>query len=157
MCIRDRPWEGYNFEDAVLINQRLVYDDVFISLHIERYETEIRETQFGPEEITPKPNEKNLLNLLDNNGIIKLGTWVKEGDILVGKTSPVGKRKLSAYEKLLFDIIGKSIPTKKDTSLQVPLGIKGRVIHIEIIENESSSNLKTKSFTKVNKLSLIHI
>ena len=149
------PWEGYNFEDAVLINQRLVYDDIFTSLHIERYETEIRETQFGPEEITAKPNDK-ILNFLDNNGIIKLGTWVKEGDILVGKTSPIGKRQLSAYEKLLFDIIGKSIPTKKDTSLQVPLGIKGRVIHIEIIEKELSSNLNTKIVTNLNKKTKIN-
>jgi DNA-directed RNA polymerase subunit beta len=145
------PWEGYNFEDAVLINQRLVYDDIFTSLHIERYETEIRETQFGSEEITPKPNEKNLLNFLDNNGIVKLGTWVKEGDILVGKNSPIGKKKLSAYEKLLYDIIGKSIPKKKDTSLRVPLGIKGRVIHIEIIEKEVIFNLNKKDFIKLNK------
>ena len=136
------PWEGYNFEDAVLINQRLVYDDIFTSLHIERYETEIRETQFGSEKITPKPNEKNLINFLDNKGIIKLGTWVKEGDILVGKISPIGKKKLSSYEKLLYDIIGKSIPKTKDTSLRVPLGIKGRVIHIEIIEQETDSNVK---------------
>ena len=138
------PWEGYNFEDAVLINQRLVYDDIFTSLHIERYETEIKETQFGPEKITYKLNEKNVLNFLDNKGIIKLGTWVKEGDILVGKISPIGKKKISSYEKLLYDIIGKSIPKTKDTSLKVPLGIKGRVINIEIIEQEIYSNLNYK-------------
>lgn len=141
------PWEGYNFEDAVLINKRLVYDDIFTSLHIERYETEIRDTQFGSEELTSKLNEpkKNVFNYLNSNGIVKLGTWVEEGDILVGKVSPIGhgQKKLSAYEKLLYDIIGKSIPKTKDTSLRVPLGIKGRVIHIELIEKEISSNLNT--------------
>nr|WVH39019.1 DNA-directed RNA polymerase subunit beta [Ulva taeniata] len=136
------PWEGYNFEDAVLINKRLVYDDIFTSLHIERYETEIRDTQFGSEELTSKLNEKNLFNYLNSNGIVKLGTWVEEGDILVGKVSPtpIGQKKLSAYEKLLYDIIGKSVPKTKDTSLRVPLGIKGRVVHIELIEKEISSN-----------------
>nr|YP_010530158.1 RNA polymerase subunit beta [Ulva torta]UXW92256.1 RNA polymerase subunit beta [Ulva torta] len=137
------PWEGYNFEDAVLINKRLVYDDIFTSLHIERYETEIRDTQFGSEELTSKLNEKNLFNYLNSNGIVKLGTWVEEGDILVGKVSPIGHKKLSAYEKLLYDIIGKSIPKTKDTSLRVPLGIKGRVVHIELIEKEISSNFNT--------------
>nr|QPF96235.1 RNA polymerase beta subunit [Ulva compressa] len=134
------PWEGYNFEDAVLINKRLVYDDIFTSLHIERYETEIRDTQFGSEELTSKLNEKNSFNYLNNSGIVKLGTWVEEGDILVGKVSPIGQKKLSAYEKLLYDIIGKSIPKTKDTSLRVPLGIKGRVVHIELIEKETPSN-----------------
>ncbi len=137
------PWEGYNFEDAVLINKRLVYDDIFTSLHIERYETEIRDTQFGSEELTSKLNEKKSFNYLNSNGIIKLGTWVEEGDILVGKISPIGQKKLSAYEKLLYDIIGKSIPKTKDTSLRVPLGIKGRIVHIELIEKEISSNLNT--------------
>ena len=137
------PWEGYNFEDAVLINKRLVYDDIFTSLHIERYETEIRDTQFGSEELTSKLNEKKSFNYLNSNGIVKLGTWVEEGDILVGKISPIGQKKLSAYEKLLYDIIGKSIPKTKDTSLRVPLGIKGRIVHIELIEKEISSNLDT--------------
>jgi DNA-directed RNA polymerase subunit beta len=137
------PWEGYNFEDAVLINKRLVYDDIFTSLHIERYETEIRDTQFGPEELTSKLNEKNSFNYLNDNGIVKLGTWVEEGDVLVGKVSPIGQKKLSAYEKLLYDIIGKSIPKTKDTSLRVPLGIKGRVVHIELIEKEIPSNFNT--------------
>ena len=145
------PWEGYNFEDAVLINQRLVYDDIFTSLHIERYETEIKETKFGSEEMTYKLNEKNLINILDKRGIIRLGTWVKEGDILVGKTSPVGKKKLSAYEKLLYDIIGKSIPNKKDTSLRVPLGIKGRVVNIEVIEKDIYSVSNKTNNIKCNK------
>jgi len=137
------PWEGYNFEDAVLINKRLVYDDIFTSLHIERYETEIRDTQFGPEELTSKLNEKNSFNYLNDNGIVKLGTWVEEGDVLVGKVSPIGQKKLSAYEKLLYDIIGKSIPKTKDTSLRVPKGIKGRIVHIELIEKEIPSNFNT--------------
>lgn len=149
------PWEGYNFEDAVLINKRLVSDDIFTSLHIERYETEIRDTQFGSEELTSKLNEKNSFNYLNDNGIVKLGTWVEEGDILVGKISPIGQKKLSAYEKLLYDIIGKSIPKTKDTSLRVPLGIKGRVVHIELIEKDISStfnNLYNNNFFKKNYL-----
>nr|YP_010835633.1 RNA polymerase beta subunit [Ulva meridionalis]WFS80101.1 RNA polymerase beta subunit [Ulva meridionalis] len=148
------PWEGYNFEDAVLINKRLVYDDIFTSLHIERYETEIRDTQFGSEELTSKLNEKKSFNYLNSNGIVKLGTWVEEGDILVGKVSPIGQKKLSAYEKLLYDIIGKSVPKTKDTSLRVPLGIKGRIVHIELIEKDISSNFNTfdnNSLLKTNE------
>nr|YP_010020684.1 DNA-directed RNA polymerase subunit beta [Ulva rigida]QOK35603.1 DNA-directed RNA polymerase subunit beta [Ulva rigida]QWL15232.1 RNA polymerase beta subunit [Ulva rigida] len=149
------PWEGYNFEDAVLINKRLVYDDIFTSLHIERYETEIRDTQFGPEELTPTLNEKNSFNYLNDNGIVKLGTWIEEGDILVGKVSPIGQKKLSAYEKLLYDIIGKSIPKTKDTSLRVPLGIKGRVVHIELIEKEIPSNLNPLDNNNYEKIKII--
>ncbi len=133
------PWEGYNFEDAVLINERLVYDDVYTSIHIERFEIEIRDTKFGLEQITnqiPEVEPFELLHL-DESGIVKKGSWVKEGNILVGKVSPINKKPLSPHEKLLYDIVGKEIPTTRDTSLRVPKGVKGRVIDIQILETQS--------------------
>ncbi len=133
------PWEGYNFEDAVLINERLVYDEVYTSIHIERFEIEIRDTKFGLEHITnqiPDIDESEISHL-DEFGIIKKGSWVKEGTILVGKISPINKKPLSPHEKLLYDIVGKDIPTTRDTSLRVPKGIKGRVIDIQILETQS--------------------
>ena len=134
------PWEGYNFEDAILISQRLVYDDLYTSIHIEKYEIEISDTQYGIEQITSKlpdiPNYK--LMHLDNNGIVKLGTWVNQGDILVGKMTPIKARQLSGHEKLIADILGKKkVSTKRDTSLRVPKNVSGRVIHIEILETEN--------------------
>ena len=133
------PWEGYNFEDAILINERLVYDDVYTSLHIERYDIEIRDTQFGLEQITNQITEVNFVKRahLDHRGVAKLGSWVKEGDILVGKITPIKKRSLSPHEKLLYDIIGKKIPTTRDTSLRVPKGVEGRVISIEILDTDN--------------------
>ena len=88
------PWEGYNFEDAILISERLIYDDIYTSIHIERYEVEIRDTKFGVEQITNQIPEIDILETshLDNNGIVKIGTWVKEGDILVGKITPIQKK-----------------------------------------------------------------
>ncbi len=133
------PWEGYNFEDAVLISERLVYDDIYTSIHIERFEVEIRDTKFGLEEITNKIPEidNNEINHLNSFGIAKIGSWVKEGDILVGKVTPIHKKPLSPHEKLLYDIVGKEIPTTRDTSLRVPKGVIGRVIHIEILETQT--------------------
>nr|YP_009367601.1 beta subunit of RNA polymerase [Pseudocharacium americanum]YP_009367690.1 beta subunit of RNA polymerase [Ignatius tetrasporus]ARK14603.1 beta subunit of RNA polymerase [Pseudocharacium americanum]ARK14692.1 beta subunit of RNA polymerase [Ignatius tetrasporus] len=130
------PWEGFNFEDAILISERLVFDDVYTSLHIEKYEIEVRETKFGMEQITKQIPEESKIFHLDNNGIVKLGTWIKEGDILVGKVAPMNQKPLSPHEKLLYDVVGKTIPTTRDTSLRVPRGVEGKVIHIEIIENE---------------------
>jgi DNA-directed RNA polymerase subunit beta len=133
------PWEGYNFEDAVLINERLVYDDVYTSIHIERFEIEIRDTKFGLEQITNQIPEVDPCDLshLDEFGIVKKGSWVKDGNILVGKVSPIHKKPLSPHEKLLYDIVGKEIPTTRDTSLRVPKGVKGRVIDIQILETQS--------------------
>jgi hypothetical protein len=134
------PWEGFNFEDAILISERLVFEDLYTSLHIEKYEIEVRETKFGMEQITNQiPEESKIFHLADN-GIIKLGTWVKEGDILVGKVAPMNQKPLSPHEKLLYDVVGKTIPTTRDTSLRVPRGVEGKVIHIEIIENEKISS-----------------
>lgn len=133
------PWEGYNFEDAVLISERLVYDDVYTSIHIERFEVEIRDTKFGLEQITNQiPEIDNFeISHLDDFGIVRKGSWVKEGTILVGKVSPINKKPLSPHEKLLYDIVGKEIPTTRDTSLRVPKGVKGRVIDIQILETQS--------------------
>lgn len=133
------PWEGYNFEDAILISERLVYDDVYTSIHIERYEVEIRDTKFGVEQITsqiPEIDPGELLHL-DQVGIAKAGSWVKEGDILVGKVTPINKKPLSPHEKLLYDIVGKEIPTTRDSSLRVPKGVKGRVIDVQILPTET--------------------
>nr|YP_009367547.1 beta subunit of RNA polymerase [Pseudoneochloris marina]ARK14515.1 beta subunit of RNA polymerase [Pseudoneochloris marina] len=150
------PWEGYNFEDAVLISQRLVYEDLFTSLHIERYEIEIRDTQYGMEEITNQlPNQTSIPNYLDETGIAKKGTWVHEGDILVGKIAPLGQKTLSPYENLLYDIIGKQSPKTRDTSLRVPRGVHGRVVHIEILQtNEitySNENKLAKQQVETSK------
>ncbi len=139
------PWEGYNYEDAMLISDRLVYDEIYTSIHIERYEISIEETPFGLEkitkEITDLPGEN--LSHLDKNGIAILGSWVKEGDILVGKISPTDKKvKYSNYEKLLYDILGTKKQNKgKDTSLRVPKGLEAKVINIEILSENFSFSL----------------
>jgi DNA-directed RNA polymerase beta subunit len=137
------PWEGYNFEDAILINERLVYNDVYTSIHIEKYKIEISDTQYGLEQITDEiPNVTiEQISNLNKLGIIKLGTWVTQGDILVGKVTPILKRKMSGHEKLLAAILStkKKTPTVRDTSLRVPKNVSGRVVHIEVLENENLS------------------
>ena len=130
------PWEGYNFEDAILISERLVYDDIYTSLHIERYEIEIRDTIFGVEQISNKITESEAVDL-DEKGIAKIGSWVTEGTVLVGKITPIKQKSLSPYEKLLYDIVGKKIPTTRDTSLRVPKGVQGKVLNVEILETEN--------------------
>lgn len=141
------PWDGYNFEDAILISERLVADEVYTSIHIERYETEVRETKFGLEQITSRLPEIKPWQMahLDTNGIAKLGSFVKHGDLLVGKVTPIKKRTLSPHEKLLYDIVGKAIPNTRDTSLRVPKGVKGRVVHTKIIESDTISTPKERS------------
>jgi DNA-directed RNA polymerase subunit beta len=133
------PWEGYNFEDAILISERLIYDDVYTSIHIERYEIEIRDTKFGVEQITKQiPEiEASEIKHLDTRGIAKIGSWIKEGDILVGKITPIQKKSLSPHEKLLYDIVKKEIPTTRDTSLRVPKSVHGRIVNIQILETEN--------------------
>ena len=137
------PWEGYNFEDAILVSERLIFDDLFTSIHVIRYRTEIRETKFGLEKITREkidndptetqnPKLKEQFSQLDSNGIIKLGSWVSEGDILVRKIAPVAKKELSAFQKFLYVIVDKPLPESKDTSLRVAKGLEGRVIDIKI-------------------------
>nr|ABX82600.1 beta subunit of RNA polymerase [Trebouxia aggregata] len=133
------PWEGYNFEDAILISERLVYDDIYTSLHIVRYEVEIRDTKFGVEQISSQLPDIPIWELshLDEKGIAKVGCWVKEGDILIGKVTPIKKKSLSPHEKLLYDIVGKKIPTTRNTSLRLPKGVEGRVTSVEILETEN--------------------
>jgi DNA-directed RNA polymerase beta subunit len=148
------PWEGYNFEDAVLMSDHVVSNDLFTTLHIERYEIEVRDTPFGKEQITNKlPDLTQDISYLDYYGIAQLGTWVQPGDVLVGKITPLGQKKLSAYEKLLYDIIGKKSPTVKDSSLRVPLGVHGRVVHVEILDMEQ---LDLFDFSKLNKEKINH-
>jgi DNA-directed RNA polymerase subunit beta len=118
-----------NFEDAILISERLVRDDVFTSIHIEKYETEARDTKLGPEEITrdiPNVGEESLANL-DESGIIRIGAEVRPNDILVGKVTPRGETELSAEERLLRAIFGEKAREVKDTSLRVPHGVHGKI------------------------------
>lgn len=144
------PWEGYNFEDAVLISERLIYDDLYTSLHIERYEVEVRDTQYGMEQITNQiPNKPSNCNYIDYHGIAKVGTWVEEGDILVGKIAPLGQKKLTPYENLLYDILGKEVPKTRDTSLRVPKGASGRVLHVEIVETDQKRFSTSGSLTNL--------
>lgn len=133
------PWEGYNFEDAILISERLVYDDLYTSIHIEKYEVNIEETKLGMEEITreiPEVNPESLKNL-NSLGLIKMGSWVQEGDILVGKVTPVNKKAQSNYQKLLYLILDKTVSPFRDSSLRAPKGIKAKVIGLQIFKNQS--------------------
>jgi DNA-directed RNA polymerase subunit beta len=128
------PWEGYNFEDAVVISERLVLEDVYTSIHIQRYEVETKETKFGFESITPDvPGvHESKVRHLDKNGIATIGSSVKEGDILVGKVSPKGLQPLSPYERLAYDIANVEAAMVEDTSLRVPKGVEGIVINYQI-------------------------
>jgi DNA-directed RNA polymerase subunit beta len=136
------PWEGGNFEDAILISERLVRDDVFTSIHIEKYETEARDTKLGPEEITrdiPNVGEDSLANL-DENGIIRIGAEVRPNDILVGKVTPRGETELSAEERLLRAIFGEKAREVKDTSLRVPHGVHGKIIDVKQFRRDESTD-----------------
>lgn len=137
------PWEGYNFEDAILINERLIYEDIYTSIHIERYEIQARVTSQGPEKFTKEiPHlEEYLLRHLDKNGIVLLGSWVETGDVLVGKLTPQETEEtLRAPEgKLLQAIFGIQVATSKETCLKVPPGGGGRVIDIQFISQEDTS------------------
>ncbi len=136
------PWEGGNFEDAILLSERLVRDDVYTSIHIEKYETEARDTKLGPEEITrdiPNVGEESLANL-DENGIIRIGAEVRPNDILVGKVTPRGETELSAEERLLRAIFGEKAREVKDTSLRVPHGVHGKIIDVKQFRRDDSSD-----------------
>nr|AOC61621.1 beta subunit of RNA polymerase [Gloeotilopsis planctonica] len=150
------PWEGYNFEDAVLISEKVVFSDFFTSLHIERYEVEVCDTEFGMEQITNQiPDKPSSCNYLEANGLAKLGTWVEEGDILVGKIAPRGEKKLTPYENLLYAILDKEVSKTRDTSLRVPKGVKGRVIHIEIVESNQKKKQKASKESKISSSSTL--
>ncbi|MBD2465301.1 DNA-directed RNA polymerase subunit beta [Oscillatoria sp. FACHB-1407] len=137
------PWEGYNYEDAILISERLVYDDVYTSIHVEKYEIEARQTKLGPEEITREiPNVgEDALRQLDETGIIRIGAWVESGDILVGKVTPKGESDQPPEEKLLRAIFGEKARDVRDNSLRVPNGEKGRVVDVRVFTREQGDEL----------------
>ena len=138
-------WEGYNFEDAVIMSERLVKDDVYTSVHLEEFESETRDTKLGPEEITREiPNVgEDALRDLDETGIIRIGAEVKEGDILVGKVTPKGEKDLSAEERLLHAIFGDKSREVRDTSLRVPHGGAGVVRDVKIFTRANGDELQS--------------
>lgn len=148
-------WEGYNYEDAVLINERLVREDVYTSIHIEEYECEARDTKLGPEEITREiPNVGDeALKDLDENGIIRIGAEVRAGDIIVGKVTPKGETELTAEERLYRAIFGEKIREVRDTSVRVPHGESGIIVDVKIFTRENDDDLKHG----VNKLVRVYI
>ncbi len=136
-------WDGYNYEDAIIMSERLVKDDVFTSIHIEEYESEARDTKLGPEEITrdiPNVGEEALRNL-DDRGIIRIGAEVRDGDILVGKVTPKGVTELTAEERLLHAIFGEKAREVRDTSLRVPHGAGGIVLDVKVFNREDGDEL----------------
>ena len=137
------PWEGYNYEDAILISERLVQEDIYTSIHIEKYEIEARQTKLGPEEITREiPNVgEDALRQLDEQGIIRIGAWVDAGDILVGKVTPKGESDQPPEEKLLRAIFGEKARDVRDNSLRVPNGEKGRVVDVRLFTREQGDEL----------------
>ncbi|AGB40194.1 DNA-directed RNA polymerase, beta subunit [Halobacteroides halobius DSM 5150] len=149
------PWEGYNYEDAILINENLVKEDALTSVHIEEYEAEARDTKLGPEEITreiPNASKESLKNL-DERGIIRVGAEVEAGDILVGKVTPKGEKELSAEERLLRAIFGEKAREVRDTSLKVPHGEEGIVTDVKVFDREDGDDLQTG----VNKLVRVYV
>lgn len=148
-------WDGYNYEDAVIMSERLVKDDVYTSIHIEEYESEARDTKLGPEEITRDiPNvSDNALKNLDERGIIYVGAEVKDGDILVGKVTPKGVTELTAEERLLHAIFGEKAREVRDTSLRVPHGAGGIVLDVKVFNREDGDELSPG----VNQLVRVYI
>jgi len=137
------PWEGGNFEDAILVSERLVREDIFTSIHIEKYEVEARDTKLGPEEITrdiPNVGQDSLRNL-DDRGIIYIGAEVQPNDILVGKITPKGETDLTAEERLLRAIFGEKAREVKDSSLRVPNGVRGKVIDVKVFTRDDDVEL----------------
>lgn len=149
------PWEGYNYEDAILLSEKLVREDVFTSIHIEEYECEARDTKLGAEEITsdiPNVGEDQLKDL-DARGIIRIGAEVRPGDILVGKVTPKGETELTAEERLLRAIFGEKAREVRDTSLRVPHGTGGKVVDVKVFSRENGDELSPG----VNKLVRVYL
>ena len=132
------PWEGYNFEDAIILSERLVKDDVLTSIHIHEHEIDARDTKLGPEEITRDiPNlSEEILADLDERGIIRIGAEVGTGDVLVGKVTPKGETELTPEERLLRAIFGEKAREVRDTSLKVPHGESGKVIDVKVFSRD---------------------
>ena len=148
-------WEGYNYEDAILLNERLVKEDVYTSIHIEEYDCECRDTKLGPEEITrdiPNVGEDNLKDL-DHDGVIRIGAEVRPGDILVGKVTPKGETELTAEERLLRAIFGEKSREVRDTSLRVPHGEAGTIVDVKVFTRDNSDELAPG----VNKVIRVYI
>ena len=149
------PWRGYNFEDAIIISEKLVAEDVYTSVHIEVFETEVRDTKRGPEELTreiPNVSEEALRNL-DENGVIRIGTEVEAGDILVGKVTPKGETELSPEERLLRAIFGEKAGDVRDSSLKAPPGLKGVVIDTRVyFRKERDKRSKKKDKKRIDEL-----
>jgi len=149
------PWRGYNFEDAIIVSEKLVADDIYTSLHIEVFETEVRDTKRGPEELTreiPNVSEDALRNL-DENGVVRVGTEVEAGDILVGKVTPKGETELSPEERLLRAIFGEKAGDVRDSSLKAPPGLKGIVIDSRIYSRkERDKRSKKKDKKRIDEL-----
>ena len=137
------PWEGYNFEDAIILSERLVKDDVLTSIHIHEHEVDARDTKLGPEEITRDiPNlSDDILRDLDDRGIIRVGAEVGPGDVLVGKVTPKGETELTPEERLLRAIFGEKAREVRDTSLKVPHGESGKVIDVKVFTREDGHEL----------------
>ena len=137
------PWEGYNYEDAILLSEKLVKEDIYTSIHIEEYECDARDTKLGPEEITQDiPNvAEDALHDLDADGIIRIGAEVRAGDILVGKVTPKGETELTAEERLLRAIFGEKAREVRDTSLRVPHGEAGRIVDVKIFNRANNDEL----------------
>jgi len=142
MLVAFVPWYGYNFEDAIVISERIWKDDIYTSIHIDDYEVEVRETKLGPEKITrdlPRETEETLRNL-DEYGIVRIGAEVKPHDILVGKIAPESERELSPEERLIFAIFGEKARHYKNTSKRVPPGVRGTVINVVVLTKPDEDN-----------------
>ncbi|BDI31302.1 hypothetical protein CCAX7_33530 [Capsulimonas corticalis] len=152
------PWNGYNFEDAILLSQRLVRDDVFTSIHIEKYEVEARDTKLGPEEITRDiPNVgEDALKDLDENGIIRIGAEVRPEDILVGRVAPKGQGELTAEERLIIAIFGKKAEETRDVSLRVPHGEKGKIVDVKVFSRFKYKDKKGRVFNFSKRPDSLH-
>jgi len=148
-------WEGYNFEDAILVSEELLEEDAFTSIHVEVYETQARDTRLGPEEITadiPNVNKEALRNL-DENGIVRIGAYVGPQDILVGKVTPKGEGETTPEEKIIRSVFGERGKDVKDTSLRLPHGTEGRVIDVQVFDKEDVAELGPG----VNKLVKVYV
>ena len=153
------PWEGYNYEDAILISERLVYDDLYTSIHIERYDISIEKNPYGIETITKDIvllKDTSELNHLDKNGIAKLGSWLKEGDILVGKITPTeSKKEVARYVQLYNDILGKKVDYSiRDSSLRVPRGLEAKVIRVKTFPEKKTDTKNLENWEKEKKATL---
>ena len=149
------PWEGYNFEDSIILSERIVKDDVLSSIHIEEYEVDARSTKLGDEEITrdiPNRSEESLRNL-DEMGVVRIGAEVASGDLLVGKVTPKGETELTAEEKLIRAIFKEKAREVRDTSLKVPHGDAGKVIDVKLFDRDAGDELNAG----VNQLVRVYV